>query len=119
MPVQIAVDGRNLNAFLSGEIDDHTAPALRERIDRAIVENKPQVLRLYFSAVSFMDSSGVGLVMGRYKQAAAFGGETEVFDLKPPAERIMKLSGLTRIVRFRKTPVTAQQAGGKHYGKNQ
>ncbi len=108
MPVQIAADGRALNAFLSGEIDHHSAPSIRDKIDAAVIEYKPSTLRLHFSAVTFMDSSGVGLVMGRYKQAAVFGCETEVFDLTPSAERIMKMSGLTKIVKFRKSPVRAK-----------
>lgn len=104
MPVQIAADGRALNVFLSGELDHHAAPALREAIDNALIEYRPRLLRLYFSSVSFMDSSGVGLVMGRYRQAAALDCETEVYDLTPPAERIMKMSGLTRLVKFRHSP---------------
>lgn len=112
MPVQIAVDGRVLNAFLSGEIDHHTAPAIREKIDEALIAYKPMVLRLYFASVTFMDSSGVGLVMGRYKQTAALGGSTEVFDLSSSAERIMKMSGLTRIVKFCKSPVTVNKTRG-------
>ena len=76
MPVQIAVDGRNLNAFLSGEIDHHTAPALRERIDRAIVENKPQVLRLYFSAVSLRSACSLERALKASMSATTAGSDS-------------------------------------------
>lgn len=107
MPAQIVKDGRALNVYLSGDIDHHTAPAIREKTDDAVIEYRPQTLRIYFKEVSFMDSSGVGLVMGRYNQAKALGCSVEVFDLSPSAEKIMKMSGLTKIVRFKKTPTTA------------
>lgn len=109
MPVQIVKDGRVLNAFLSGEIDHHTAPAVREKIDRFVIEYKPKVLRLYFRDISFMDSSGVGLVMGRYKQALNIGCEVEIFDLSERDEKIMKMSGLTKLVGFKKTPVAEKK----------
>lgn len=119
MPVQIVQDGRALNAYLSGDIDHHTAPPIRESIDRALIEYRPQTLRISFSGVSFMDSSGVGLVMGRYKQAAAVNCEVEVLDLNASALRIMKMSGLERLVRFRKTPVSENREKEGYHGKNQ
>lgn len=102
MPVQLTAQGKTLFALLSGDIDHHTAPALREQIDNAVTEYRPRMLCLDFSAVSFMDSSGVGLVMGRYRHNAAFGGDTQVCGLSPSAERIMKMSGLGKIVSFKK-----------------
>ncbi len=114
MPVQLTAQGKTLYALLSGDIDHHTAPALREQIDSAVTEYRPRLLRLDFSLVGFMDSSGVGLVMGRYRHNAAFGGETEVCGLSRSAERIMKMSGLNKIVSFRKTA-----EGSEGHGKDQ
>lgn len=102
MPVKILTKGSNVIAYIEGEIDHHNAPALRERIDSAIEKSRPKLLSLDFSAVSFMDSSGVGLVMGRYKNTARYGGEVEVLNLSRSAERIMKLSALEDFVRFRR-----------------
>ena len=59
--------GEVLTVFLQGEIDHHTAKGMREEIDRAIDFNMPSLLILDFSQVTFMDSSVIGLVMGRFK----------------------------------------------------
>ena len=100
MQVQTTVSGRILTARLTGEIDHASAPRIRERIDDAVTEYAPTLLRLDFRAVSFMDSSGVGLVMGRYRHAKSLGCETQVANLSRRYETIMKMAGLTKIVRF-------------------
>ena len=64
MSVSIVAKGEVVTAFLSGEIDHHTAAEIRETIDQAANEHKPTLLVLDFKNVSFMDSSGLGLVMG-------------------------------------------------------
>ncbi|HOA34589.1 MAG: STAS domain-containing protein [Clostridiales bacterium] len=102
MPVRISTEDNVVTAYLSGEIDHHSAAAIRDAIDTEIQIQRPKVLRLDFSDVSFMDSSGVGLIMGRYKNALNFGGTTEVHNLPPFCERILKLSGLEKIIRFYK-----------------
>lgn len=103
MAVKIVTSGSCVTAYIEGEIDHHNAPALRESIDSAIEKSRPKTLKLDFGGVSFMDSSGVGLVMGRYKNAARYGGEVEVLNLSRSAERIMKLSALENFVRFKKS----------------
>ncbi|MBR1810283.1 MAG: STAS domain-containing protein [Clostridia bacterium] len=100
MQVQTVVDGKALHVYLAGEIDHDSAPRIREKIDDKVTECRPCVLRLDFSDVSFMDSSGVGLVMGRYRHAHALGCATEVTHLTPRYEKIMKMSGLSKIVKF-------------------
>ena len=60
-----------LTAYIQGEIDHDSAAEIRAHIDAAAQSRKPKVLCLDFSGVSFMDSSGVGLVMGRYRQMTA------------------------------------------------
>ena len=67
MPVRISTEANTMTAFLSGEIDHHSAAAIRDAIDTQIQINRPKLLKLDFSEVTFMDSSGVGLIMGRYK----------------------------------------------------
>ena len=65
MPVKITVSGEVVTAFLDGEIDHHTASVIRNEIDAAVEKNMPTLLVLDFRDVSFMDSSGIGLVLGR------------------------------------------------------
>ena len=100
MNLQTTVSGRVLTAHLTGEIDHASAPRLREKIDDAVTEYAPTVLRLDFRGVSFMDSSGVGLVMGRCRHAKSLGCETQVANASRRYETILKMAGLTKIVRF-------------------
>ena len=67
MSVEISVTGEVVTARLSGELDHHTAREMRSAIDSAIELNMPTLLILDFGGISFMDSSGIGLVMGRYR----------------------------------------------------
>lgn len=97
MPVEFKQIRRILVAHLVGEIDHHTAEAMRMDIDKRIVSDKPETLRLNFSKVTFMDSSGVGLVMGRYRKLCVYGGKLELWEMPDNVQRIMKLSGIGKI----------------------
>ncbi len=101
MSVKIETGPKTVRAFLEGEIDHHNAIFIRKTIDRAISSKKPQLLILDFSAVSFMDSSGIGLVMGRYKLMKAIGGEIRVENLSSGAYKVMRLAGLDRLGEIR------------------
>ena len=63
--MEISIQGKCMTVFLDGEIDHHTAAPIRKQIDGEIDRLKPKLLVLDFGGVTFMDSSGVGLVMGR------------------------------------------------------
>ena len=67
-----------LAAYLSGEIDHHAAQSLRKEIDAQIDDRLPELLTLDFSGVTFMDSSGVGLILGRGRHIGALGGRLTV-----------------------------------------
>lgn len=99
--MQIVSENDKLTVFLNGEIDHHTAKSLREKTDQVLFLKSPAELVLDFSGVSFMDSSGVGFVMGRYKKAASIHCKTAVTGLNPRDRRIMALSGLKNYVEFR------------------
>ena len=90
-----------LTVRLTGEIDHHTAKPIREQTDTALMCGRPRELVLDFSGVTFMDSSGVGLVMGRYKTARGIGCKTAVAGLRPRDKKIMQMSGLVNLVEFR------------------
>lgn len=62
-----------LAAYLSGEIDHHAAQTLRREIDAQVDDRLPELLTLDFSGVTFMDSSGVGLILGRGRHVSALG----------------------------------------------
>lgn len=91
--------------MLDGEIDHHTASLIRMGIDDAILKKRPDMLILDFGGVTFMDSSGIGLVMGRYKLMKTIGGKITVQNLSPSAYRVMKLAGLERLGEIRQKEV--------------
>ena len=90
--------GTVLKIKLRGEIDHHSAVAVRTAIDDMIRSKKPPELIIDMSAVDFMDSSGLGLIMGRYALMKELGGTVRVADPTPATEKIMKLAGMERIV---------------------
>ena len=86
-----------LRALLCCEIDHHTAKGLRERIDEKLFEEKPALLILDFHGVKFMDSSGLGLIIGRAEVAAAMGASVRLVGLSSSLMNLLRLSGLERI----------------------
>ncbi len=83
--------------YLTGELDQHTAKEIREQLDEAITRTSPRSLRLDFSGVTFMDSSGIGLVMGRYRLMKSLGGRLVVCNLSDRVQQMMKLAGLDKL----------------------
>lgn len=97
MAISIKTEDSTVTALLEGEIDHHTAKAMREEIDRAVIRMKPELLRLDFSRVGFMDSSGVGLIMGRFRLMKEAGGRVEVINVPAGMAKMMKMAGLGRL----------------------
>lgn len=83
-----------LTAYIDGEIDHDYASKLRSKIDGVTEALKPKLLCLDFSGVSFMDSSGIGLVMGRYRQMKLLGGSLRVVNIPENMYRMFAISGL-------------------------
>lgn len=94
MKNRVSFNDGELTYRLSGELDHHCAKAAREHIDTLIQQQRPSLLRLDFSDVGFMDSSGIGLIMGRYRMMKLYGGRMSVVKVPQELKRIMKLSGL-------------------------
>ena len=95
--VEFSENGRVLIAVLSGEIDHHLAKEQREAIDSMLFRKKPELLVLDFSAVKFMDSSGIALIIGRVEVARAVDATVRVTGLSPTLRRLVRLSGLEKI----------------------
>lgn len=94
MGVEIVSNPLRVSALLSGEIDHHTAAALRAEIDTHAAAQQPKILRLDFDSVTFMDSSAVGLIMGRYRLIQSWNGKLEVTNLDQRSYKMMRLAGL-------------------------
>lgn len=98
MDIRLEVIGTTLVAKLSGEIDHHTAPMLRNTIDREMNLCHIVNLVLDFDDVTFMDSSGIGVIAGRYKEIQARGGKVMIIRVKPQVDKILEISGLKKIL---------------------
>lgn len=81
-----------LAAYLTGEIDHHAAQALRREIDAQIDARMPELLTMDFSGVTFMDSSGVGLILGRGRQMSGLGGQLVVQNAPDTVRRMLDLA---------------------------
>lgn len=104
MQTRIEINDNVVTAYLSGEIDHHNAPAIREKIDESIISRSPQRLIIDFKDVSFMDSSGIGLVMGRYRLIENTGCKMAIVNLSPHAYRVMQLAGMDKLASLKKKP---------------
>ena len=89
-----------LTASLTGELDHCLAAAVRETIDAEFYKRQPDKLCLDISGVSFMDSSGLGLIMGRYTAAKNCGRSFFLRGADERAVKILALAGLDRIIEF-------------------
>lgn len=98
MNVEIKRSGNSLTAFLSGEIDHHSAMSVRAAIDRELDAERAAALILDFGAVSFMDSSGLGMIFGRYKKVNSYGGTLRLQNVPKPIERILRMAGVYTII---------------------
>ncbi len=100
MSVKISVKGEVVTAYLSGELDHHSAREMREAIDNAIELNMPELLVLDFSGIGFMDSSGIGLVMGRFRNLQKTGAKLHITGTSPRITKVMKLAGIERLAKM-------------------
>ncbi len=100
--MNIKSKGEVLTVYLQGEIDHHSAKSMREEIDKSIQYAMPSLLILDFSEVTFMDSSGIGLVMGRYKNLQRTGASLNIVNLPENIYKIMKLAGIERLASLEK-----------------
>ncbi len=94
MNVKISCGNGEMTAFLSGEIDHHTARDMRKEIDSRCENIHPNLLNLDFSSVQFMDSSAIGLIMGRYRLMNLMGGYVKVVNVPKHLERLIAISGV-------------------------
>ena len=95
--VVITSQGECLRALLPSDIDHHGAKRIREAIDARLIQTMPRRLVLDFSRVTFMDSSGIGLIMGRTEQARKYGISVELVGVRTDIMRLIRICGIERI----------------------
>lgn len=83
---------------LQEELDHHNSIRIREKADKLIERNHIKHIIFDFSCSSFMDSAGIGVIMGRYKKVIFIGGKTVVANVNTSVDRVFRLSGLYKII---------------------
>ena len=90
-----------LTVQLKGEIDHHTAGRMAKEADELIARYEPTLLVLDFGNVTFSDSSGIAVVLGRYKKMKELGGQTELSSVPKAVKRIFTLAAVDKLVKIR------------------
>lgn len=99
------LNGSKLTIMIDGEIDHHTARTLRRKIDELLYYYRPATAALDLSSVAFMDSSGLGLILGRFTLTRELGGELILLDPNESVSKVLELAGTSRLIKIEKTTV--------------
>lgn len=87
-----------LIVHLNGELDHHTATLIRDEIDKTMEAFGSRNLIFHLAGITFIDSSGVGMIMGRYNKVRERQGKIAVSDCSPYTDRILEMSGIYTII---------------------
>ena len=103
MQISTEVIDKSLIVTVQGEIDHHTASAIKDKTQRDYNISGALNIIFDFTGVSFMDSSGIGMLIGRYKLIEQSGGSVSVCSASDNINRIFSMSGLPKIIKSYKT----------------
>ena len=98
MNVKYNKEDKLLVLELTEEIDHHSTEKIRRRADYEIQRHMPRKAIFDFSGVTFMDSAGIGMVIGRYKMVSMLGGTVSMVNVKPSVKKIYEMSGILKII---------------------
>ncbi len=107
MRLKLEVENNVLIVYLDGELDHHSTEEVREDIDNAIDSKNIHNLIFELSDMKFMDSSGIGVVIGRYKKIDKLGGKVGVVNSNPHVDRIFQMAGIFKIIHKYETKAEA------------
>lgn len=96
--IKIYNDGKRVTAALYGDIDHHAAREMRTELDDVISRSRPELMILDLENVGFMDSSGIGLILGRTRSLRAVGGELLIKNARREIADVIKISGLGNLI---------------------
>lgn len=97
MTIELSGRQQLITVRLQGELDHCSAEKIRKAVEDEIVTTGAKNIAFDFSGVTFMDSAGIGMILGRYKTVKSLGGRIILFAMSPEIERIVRMSGLDRI----------------------
>lgn len=100
MEIRSEKRGDTTVAYVCGEVDHHNAKAARVRLDSIIDSEQPVTFGLDLSGVTFCDSSGLGLVMGRMRKCMSVGSTMVVKNPSTAAYRILEIAGMDKILKI-------------------
>lgn len=100
MAVTSAGINRELRLSVTGEVDHHAAAEIMTEVERQVEEHLPRKLALDFGGVTFMDSSGIAVVLRCYRRLGELGGELTVRNTPDQAMKVLRAAGLERMIRF-------------------
>lgn len=89
---------KTLLVEITEEIDHHTTEKLRRKIDDDITRYMPRKVIFDFNKVSFMDSAGIGMIIGRYKMVNMIGGTVQMKNVKKSIKKIFQMSGVEKLI---------------------
>lgn len=112
MKVEFQKKAFTLIVKIQGEIDHHCAAMLKEKIEREFQRSDAKNLIFDFSSVTFMDSSGIGMVIGRYKNVLSYGGKTAIANANERVSKIFQMAGMQKIIPQYESVVNALEALG-------
>ena len=95
---QFAVIDNYLCIKMPQEVDHHGAAGIRENADRLLLNEKVRNIVFDFEDTTFMDSSGIGIIIGRYRKISCFGGKVYAIHADERIRRILKASGMSSII---------------------
>ena len=101
MEVVYKKEDKLLTLKITEELDHHTVEKIRRKADLEIERYIPSKVILDFNGVSFMDSAGIGLILGRYKNVSILGGKLEVVNVNNQVIKILNMSGLSKIIEIK------------------
>lgn len=99
MDIKFKAENGILTALLSGELDHHSAAEIRGVVDQSIITFQAKYLIFDFQGVNFMDSAGIGVVMGRYNRMKELGGQVFIIHCSEYVDRILEMAGVYTIVK--------------------
>ncbi len=91
---------------ITEEIDHHTTEEIRRKVDNEITRFMPRKVIFDFNNVTFMDSAGIGMILGRYKMVKMLGGSLEMTNVKPSIRKIFEMCGILKICPIREAQAT-------------
>ncbi|MGI6606133.1 MAG: STAS domain-containing protein [Peptococcia bacterium] len=109
MSISLNIKNNTLIVHISGEFDLVSANEYRERIDQNMLESNSQNLLLNMEKTTFIDSSGLGVIMGRFRKIKASNGQMVIYGAKPGIKKIFEVSGILSLMPVCNTEEAAWQ----------